>query len=239
MHDNSSMSNDNFNLESSQCRYGYEWISKLRSAKYLVPCKTISAKAGDELEMAVLISPSGEKFLPAFTDLQELEKWPFEKHQIVLRFFDNLKYVVLNDPYSLSGMIINPFGDRIVLKSAQIRQIDVNVESVSPQNARSGPDMRFLRPRRKFPELGVLLKAYFKRYEEVYSVYLMMATELGKTSPHWLFLIDFDGEKLSLFPELINVIHAFMHDGESFEILKATYTLLQLAAELGEPIYRK
>jgi hypothetical protein len=81
------------------------------------------------------------------------------------------------------------------------------------------------------------MKSFFSTQEKVYRVYLLLAKEPEDHEPHWLVLVDFDGERSALFPEITKLIRPYMKPGDTFELMKTTYDLLQCAASLGSPIY--
>lgn len=239
MDDNSFSLFDNINPEQVLPPYQREiqLMSALKSTNYLIPCK--SGKKGAGLEMAMLISPDGERFLPAYTHPKELTKWPFEQHQAILQSFDNIKYLILNDSRHFFGVIINPFGQKLILRQEHINQIDLCTEGMCVKQVKHSKNLRLLQPERSIPEMVDQLKVFFSQHEEVYSVYLMMILEPEETEKKWLFLIDFHGEKIALFPEVIEVVRRYLSAGENFEVMKANYHMLNMASKTCIPIYQK
>ena len=75
----------------------------LKEARLLVPCK------GDASHVAILNTPQGEGFLPAFSCVRELQKGDFPCEDTAVLFLDDLKHLLVDLP-ALTGVVIDPFG---------------------------------------------------------------------------------------------------------------------------------
>lgn len=215
------------------------FFSEIKSARFLVPCAAKAGQPDNKLYPAVLSTQEGEKFLPAFSELAELEKWPFRKGRVCVFSFDDLKHTMLGNPQNLAGIAINPFGKMLLLRQSQIAKIDAATQGMSVQRVKHDGGLRFLRPQAFPPGLIGAMRAFFRQKREVNRVYLFLAQGPGEPAPHWLFLIDFDGTETGLFPQVAEAVRPYMKPGDSFELIKATVRLLQIAAAKFEPIYRR
>jgi hypothetical protein len=216
-----------------------QFLTGLKNAKFLVPCRAKRKGTGNGYCMAVLSMQTEEKFLPAFSSHDELKKWPYENDRTALCSYDKLKHAVLDDPENLSGIAVNPFGRVLLLRQEQLRHIDSKVEGMYMHRVDHRGNLRLSRPGCELPGLAEALKNLLRSKDEIYRAYLLLAQEPGDAEPHWLFIIDFNGEKDVLFPAVARVVRPYMRPGESFEIMKATYILLQHASAMCGPIYRK
>lgn len=215
------------------------FLTGLKNAKFLVPCRAGSKGRGNGYCMAVLATLDKENFLPAFSNPAELKKWPYENDRTAVCSYDTLKHLVLDDPQNFSGIAVNPFGKKLLLRREQIRQIDSKTEGMCIRKVEHSRNLRLSKPGREPPGLADELKLLFNSKEEIYRAYLLLAREPKEVKPHWLFLIDFNGERTALFPIVARVVRPYMKPGGTFEIMKATYTLLQYASSKCEPFYRK
>lgn len=215
------------------------FFAEIKNARFLVPCTAKSGQADDRPYPAVLSTPEGEKFLAAFSELAELEKWPFSRGRVSVFSFDDLKHAMLEDPQDLAGLAINPFGKVLLLRQSQIAQIDTVTQGTSVQRVKHDAGLLLLRPKALPPGLAGRMKLFFRPRREVQRVYLLLAQEPEKPAPHWLFLIDFDGTETSLFPQVAEAVQPYMKSGDSFELMKATSRLLQIAAAKSKPIYQR
>ncbi len=218
---------------------GLRFLRELKNARLFILCNIKRKEEVKGYSLAVLCTQNGEMFLPAFTSREELAKWPYEKSETAICSYDDLKHKVIDDPQKLSGIVINPFGKMLLLRLELIRQIDVKTEGMSFKRVEHGRNLRLYRPKQVSPGLAEEMKKFLKTHENVYKVYLLLAREPEDRKPHWLVLLDFDGEEAALFPTVARLIQPYMKPGDAFELMKATYDLLQYAASLSGPIYSK
>lgn len=198
---------------------------ELKNAKLFVPCVAKRKEEGEGYSMAVLSTQNGEMFLPAFTSREELAKWPYEKGKIIMCSYEDIKHKVIDDPQKLSGVVINPFGKMLLLRLELIRQIDAKTEGMSIERVEHSKKLCLYQPKKDFPGLAEEMKSFFSAYEKVYRVYLLLAQEPEDRKPHWLILVDFDRERVALFPAIARLIRPYMKPGDTFELMKATYDL--------------
>jgi len=217
------------------------FFSEIKNAKFLVPCVK-SEQPPNKAYPAVLNTQKGEKFLPAFSDLVEFEKWPFDRLNVsVSEFsFDDLKHIILEDQQkqNLVGIAINPFGQALLLRQSQIAQIDTAMQGMSAQRVNHEGGLRLLSPEGLPSGLKDGLEVLFRQKPEVCQAYLLSAQGTGEPAPHLLFLIDFEGTEAGLFPQVAKAVQPYMKQGKTFELMKATPRLLQSATKKGELIYQ-
>ncbi|SHH88662.1 SseB protein N-terminal domain-containing protein [Sporobacter termitidis DSM 10068] len=189
--------------------------------------------------LAAMISPAGDRYLSAFTHPGELAQWPFDNNKTVLLSFDELKLEVLNNPKKLAGIVIDPFSKMLLLDQELIEQIDMLTEGFGIRRVEHSRDLQLTRPAKVMPALIEELSVFLSGKENVYSAYMLMAREPDDPQPRLLFIIDFDGEKSELFPDLTKLICPYINQDETFEMMKATYELLEAAALKSAPVYKK
>ena len=216
------------------------FFSEIKKAKFIVPCVLKSGQPANKAYPAVLSTQEGEKFLPAFSELAEFEKWPFSRTDVSIFSFDDLKHIILEDrqKQNLAGIAINPFGQMLPLRHSQIAQVDTVMQGMSVQRVNHDAGLRLSGPKGLPSGLKEGLKALFRQRQEVNRAYLLLAQGAGESVPHWLFVLDFDGTEASLFPQVAETVQSYIKQGNTFEIIKATPRLLQTAVAEGEPIYQ-
>jgi hypothetical protein len=222
-----------FNLLQTHLVY---WMKHI---KYLVPCRTCAAGAGKGFEMAVLVTPSGDKYVAAFTHPAELRKWPYECDKTAVLSFDELKLGVLNDLTNLAGVAINPFSKMFILGHRQIELLERMSKGFEIERVEHCGNLFLSRPETENSELIEELAFFFAGNEAVYKAFMLTAQEEGSDAARLLFIVDFSGEKDDLFPALAELICRHMNQGETFELMKATYHLLCVAGSVSKPIYQK
>lgn len=213
------------------------FFSEIKTARFLVPC--VSKQSDGRSYPAVFSTQEGEEFLPAFSDREELGKWPFSKGKVCVYSFDDLKHTMLEHRRDLAGIAVNPFGRALLLRQSQIVQIDVTTRGMAMQKVRHDRKLGLWGPKSLPPRLVGGLKDFFSQKREVRLVYLLLAQGQEAPVPHWFFLIDFDGTESGLFPQVAEAVQPYMKEGDSFELVKASNRLLQFAAVKAEPVYQR
>lgn len=207
------------------------FFERLKTARLLVPCQ------GDHMNVAVIETPEGERFLPAFTCEEELRKSFAAWERIAVMPIDILKHIVTDLPQQLTGVVIDPFGTSLALKQPQLRELDSLTEGMSVQRTDHEEPLH-LEPLHRYPVgLPAALTALFMKHPEVSRAWLLSARKSQKHKPHKLFLIEFRGDRRLLFPEVARAVEPFMTAGESFELMKADWELAQQATKKAAPFY--
>jgi hypothetical protein len=212
-------------------------IFYIKYTSYFVPCRIYKSETNDRIAYAAYLT-SSERFIAAFTDPEELARWPYKYDKGALMSFDNLKSAVMNDSYNLSGIIIDPFSKKLILRQRQIKQIDLVTEGSGVHNFSNSRNIKLNKLIKEIPALKEALQKFFRDFEYVYKAFVLEVKEPGK-SERLLVVVDFDGQTNQLFPPLAKVIRTTLNQGEFFEMVKATHSLLNAAASLCEPIYQK
>ncbi len=212
---------ENYNPEKSLYRFlddptaenELRFCLEIKTARFLVPCKARKKASEEGFYMAVLITKEGERFIPAFSSDEELAKWSFGMEKIAV--------------YSL------------MLRQENLRQIDAATEGISIFKTEHDCNLNLL-PAVNIPE-GLIEKLYdfFSQSESVYKAYLASINDKESGEPHLLIVIDFDGAEASLFPSVAKELSRLMKQGDSFELMKATYGLLRRAEHKGCLVYER
>lgn len=210
------------------------FFKELKAARFLVPCR-----GETDGGICVLNTAEQEAFLPAFCSADELEKWRFPLDKVQVFPLDGLKHIVVEHPVQLAGVVINPFGKALFLRHPQLSEIDSFAEGMTI--ARTDHKRKLeLRATRNYPVgLPGALAGLLRQRAEVYRAFLLLAREEGEAPFHKLFLLDFDGDRKELFPLVARAVQPFMNPGESFELVKADFELLQRAEAISAPVYQK
>ena len=213
-------------------------LRALKHIKYLVPCKETS-ESSKKPETAVFVSPTGDKYLAAFTNTAELSKWPYKHDKTELLSYDDLKFIVLNNPKNMAGIVLDPFSKRLLLRQEQLEQIDLLTDGFGIRCIEHSEAMHLSKLAKEMPELIAALNVFLASKKNVYTAYMVMVIEPEETQSHLLFIIDFDGEKSDLFPSLAKVISPHIEYGGYYEMMKATYNLLNAAAAVSKPVFQR
>jgi hypothetical protein len=100
-------------------------LRRIKQTVFIVPYREGNPARNGRLELGAMVIPNGERYVAAFTCMDELEKGPYINGKATLFSFDELKREVFNGPSDLSGIVINPLSKRIFLKQKLILVIDL------------------------------------------------------------------------------------------------------------------
>jgi hypothetical protein len=206
----------------------------LRASSFLIPCK-----ADNPTEIKIINTGGGEAFLPLFTDNDELEKWPSPRESATVLPYDKLKSIVIDKCETVSGLVINPFGNSMTLRLPQIQEIDALTAGFSFEKTNDCYEKLFIPLFVSPKQLTDRLTALFDSREGIYRAHIMLVQTHTELVPHLCLLIDFSGDKTELFPEVAKVVQPFLTKGDRFEIIKADFNSLAAAAKTCAPFYDK
>jgi hypothetical protein len=72
---------------------------------------------------------------------------------------------------------------------------------------------------------------------ECFEAFILQTRQEHEPAPHLTFLIDFNCDRKQLFPAVAKAIQPHMKAGTNFELLKATFAILQIARGAAAPVY--
>lgn len=104
------------------------FIEELTSAQFLVPIDRTAKEEkirGKVTRFLILVTLEQKNFLPAFTDIHEWEKWPFQEEEAAVISYEGLMQIISDDPQRLDGISINPFGQNLTLNREELALIDI------------------------------------------------------------------------------------------------------------------
>lgn len=210
---------------------------ELKRASFLVPVKQ-GEQHSDDVRIMLLKTPE-EAFIPAFTDREELEKWPFAKEAVAVIGYDGIKQHVLEAAPAIRGIAVNPFGGNLILRQKELELVDSKTERSSMAMEERRGAMKIFRPK-EYPEgLVEAVQRFCQGEAAIHRIYALSAQGAPDETPHWLFLLDFDGEKSVVFPKAAQVIKDYMEPNSSFELAKAAEDFAANTADKVMPIYEE
>lgn len=137
-------------------------LNLLRPTKLLVPAML---KAPDQPTPCFLKNSSGEQFLVVYTSKPQIPKEP--KSQAILSMpFPACNNIVVKPELKLTGMVINPFSDNLVLKTELIQKLHEADQKMPQMKQIKMTPEQFQVFVKKQVEFGVLPKHLFSEGEE-------------------------------------------------------------------------
>ncbi len=178
-----------------------KFISELNRARFISPAiievkdengeyklaegNGISDPENTRIHFMMLTQNTGKKFMPAFTDMDELKKWREEENlQTIVTTFDNHMEMILSDDDGPSGFVINPFGSNMILPRELLTQLKEAADKQKNEQVLIGDP-------KEYPEaLAGALTDFFEENGTVEKAYILMMKRGEQES--YLLIIDFD-----------------------------------------------
>ena len=187
---------------------------------------------GEETIIALMSidNEKSEHFLMAFTDWDELRKWrqSNEQQTLILTFEDYQQIIIENDS-QYQGMVINPFGENMVLD----RQIIANTKK-NEQIIQKGESIMLGIPKEYPIDMVNVLKKHFEKMQNVEKAYLFWMIH-GKESSY-LLVIDSKTSPQQLAPFIGKICQPFLNE-KLLDIVSANSALGQNAIEGQTPFF--
>lgn len=177
-----------------------KFISELRTAKFITPAiievkgengeyqiaKGGTSKAEDtRISFMMLTTDKGEKYLPAFTSMDEVKKWrKEEKLQTVVSNFEQYLAVITSDDNGPAGLVIDPFGSNIIMSRDLFKNLKEAADKQKNEKIFIGE------PNRKPEELENAFTEFFDENGSVEKAYLQMMKRGEAVS--FLLVVDYD-----------------------------------------------
>ncbi len=209
----------------------HRFFQQLKQANLLVPYR------GKPQNLALIINPEKEAFLPAFTCVEEFDESRFPDCGLIVLHLPALRHVVLDQPKQVVGIALNPFGKAVLLRQKELEMIDSATEGMTLRRTEHAQPPEITALHNCPVGLPTALNTFFRGRPEVYRAWILAARQPEEKAPHKLILIDFDGDNKLLFPQVARIIRPFLCPGESFELMKADFKFIQLAQNAAKPFY--
>ena len=215
--------------------------NSLLKAKFLAPvsCKNWNSKnpgkqvTDHNVEFRLISIQDKEKnvYLPAFTDWNEINKWNNEENlkTIIFTFQDYAK-VFLNNK-EMVGLVINPYGENLVLNKQQIQSIS------SESELKSGEKVKIGIPEKYPADMSNALKDYFLATGYISEAYLLlMLRENNEQS--YLLVIETDEDVNNIYPELAKIVTKYLGEGEVIDFISTKEKFGKSAIQGYSPFYK-
>ncbi len=195
----------------------YKMCEALYKLELYVPVKGEGEVNKDSLY--VLVDEREKRFIPAFL-YKNSKLATFEKTGMQCIKYLDLKYYVIDSPQDFDGIVINPFEQNFVFDDNFIEIADSVIMGMSIKAARHPGKVTITRPNNWNLRLINDLYKIFDGRQEVKRAWLFNSKDENSEKPYITVLVDFDGEKIDLFPSLAEIMHKHLQTGDCFELIQ-------------------
>jgi len=223
-------------------KYESQFIDELFKAIFLCPGqidKSNSTKSGDgkitvgegsKISLSLLEAKSGENYLMAFTDWDELRKWQNTKGQQTFLFsIDDYKTIILGNQH-YGGVVINPYGANLVFNQENLESIRLN------QNVIKKDESVMIGEPRDYPQDMIdKLKNYFQSTKIVNKAYLLWMARGNETG--YLLVMSSNLFPQEIFPKVGEICEPYL-SGEHLDMVPLNSAFGASAVENQKPFYQ-
>jgi|AKZA01.1.fsa_nt_gi SseB protein. len=219
-----------------------QFIKNLREANLLVPIlknkelkplNQIELNKDLNLEIQDLQNLQGERYIPVFTDWNELNKSTFTVPISGLVFtYEDCKNTIINRN-KWQGIVINPYTQNIVLGKKQFEYI-----SNKPEGLQKDQSVMIGEPA-SYPE-GLLeaLKDIFSTMKKVKKAYFLLMVK-NNVNKSYLLILDIDGNPNDIFPKIGAKAATYLTKEEALDFVVYNTSFGKSATADKRPFYSK
>lgn len=189
---------------------------------------------GEETSITLLgiDNEQSDHFLMAFTDWDELKKWKqnYDQQTLVLSYED-YQGIITKSGAAYQGMVINPFGENIVLDRQMLKNTRKNEYVIQ-----KGESVMIGIPKEYPTGMVNKLKDYFTKMQNVEKAYLLWMVRGNESS--YLLVLDSPISPQQLFPLISHICQPFLK-GKLLDIVFANSELGKYAIKEQTPFFTK
>lgn len=195
----------------------YKMCEALYNLQLYVPTKRTENITTNDF--CTLENENGQKFIPAFL-YKDSDFGEFKFEQMQVMSYIDLKYYVIDAPESFAGIVINPFEENFVFDDKFVEIADSVIMGMTIQATKHEDKVIISKPESWNLKMINDLYKIFEGKNGVSTAWLFNSREESSEKPHITVLVDFEGEKVDLFPSLAAVMNKYLTPGDVFELMK-------------------
>lgn len=190
----------------------------------------------------MLSTQEEKRFYPAFIDWEELGKWEAMRDaapRTLIMGFDDYAAMVL-DQSSGDGVVINPFGDSLVLDRETLAQWRGTKQLVQTGHTECKVEqdtaVRLGDPKEYPSELAGAVSAFAQRNKGILRLWLRLMEKGGELS--YLIVVDFQGDRSDIFGGLAGAARPYLN-GLYLDMVPYADNFGQQAVDGVEPFFQQ
>ncbi len=200
-----------------------------------------------QVQFQLIENQKGEKFFPAFTDLDEKKKWEgvHGRNDVIMDF--DAYYQLLQAPDSnVMGFVINPFGRSVAFPKAMVQSLAEQKREMDRE--RGGLTQKTIGADEKI-ELGdpepdeypidmmAAIINFVRERDDVNKAYLRMFKRENEEKPSYLVIVDFTGDKMEEIFKGISAYAAPFLSGYQLSMMPYSLPFAKKAVDGVDPFY--
>lgn len=198
-------------------------------------------KGGSNISFPMLGLKDGTAIQPFFTDWEELRKWETFKEgdvKTMVMSFEDVYSILANNKYNL---VINPFGDALLLPFSMVEQFKSVKESMTAthieQNIVKKDTKVMLGEPKDYPrQMTDAICKYAKNVKDINAIWLKLMMKDEEQS--FLLVVDAKGDPRTYFQDIANAGIPYLPKGMYIDLVPITQEF-GIKAATGEPFYKR
>ena len=142
-----------------------------------------------------------------------------DRQSLVEFAFPTLRNIFIELPKEISGIVIEPFTENIILDRCALAAYDSATQGMTVQKREHSRNTTYRKVDILPSGLKNTLESSLSEQIGVNAVWALLAQDENEKIPHLTFVLDYFGSKFDLFPQLAEVLKPFMRPGQSFELI--------------------
>ncbi len=199
-----------------------------------------------QVQFQLIENQKKEKFFPAFTDIEEKQKWEAAKgkHDVIMNF-DGYAQVLADPNCEVMGFVINPFGRSVAFPKDMVKSLKQQKDERAKANGLrqqtfsndekvelGDPD-----PDAYPIDMMAAIINYLQEREDVNAAYLRMFRRENEEKASYLVIVDYDGDKMEEIFKGISKYASPHLSGYQLSMMPYRLPFAQKAVEGVEPFY--
>ncbi len=235
-----------------------EMVNQAMKARFITPAKVhapenvAKTKNGktimqqqSQVQFQLIQNENKEQYFPAFTDVDELNKWSGCDKGFTLTVMTFTDYAnILADPKCpIQGFVINPFGKSVafpkgmvmnLMQQAQAKQNGGFYKKQFKQNER----LEFKDPEEYPIDLMAAVIGILQERDDVNAAYLKLFKPESDDKQSYLIIVDFNGDMNEIFTAIGNAASPHLN-GMQLSMMPYSLEIAKKAVANVEPFYIK
>lgn len=178
-----------------------------------------------DMEFQVLTSKDDKIYYPIFTDWNELNKFIKEDINTIIIDFD--KCISLIENNNVSGIVINPFGENMILERKMLMFLKAKKDNmrngISKQRVSKGTKVILGEPKNYPTRMIEAIKRCLEPNKSVKKVWLRLMVRNREQS--YLLIVDFDGKQDEVFQNIANAARPYL-EGMNLDLVSVEKNLV-------------
>lgn len=188
----------------------------------------------------MLNGPDGGQYYPAFTDVEALDRWTsFDRktHQTILLNFDDYASMIL-DRDDAGGLVINPFGDNLLLDRENLRTLREKkrllIDGYAKHEVKKNTEIRLGVPEDCPEEMLLDIGLCAKKDPNIRALWFGTMEREGDRS--YLLIVDSQGDADAAIEEMAAAAVPHLK-GRYIDMIPLSSEFIKNAVENAEPFY--